>query len=80
MEAIAQAQCNDIQRYLKKEIAILDDIIVKAAKRQKAENARFQVQVSQVRQISQELDNERVACCKEVVKVEKNLGIHQGDN
>ena len=41
VEAIAQAQCNDIQRYLTKEIAILDDIIIKAAKRQKAENSRF---------------------------------------
>jgi len=33
VEAIAQAQCQDIQRYLAKEIAILDDVIVKACKR-----------------------------------------------
>ena len=41
VEAIANAQCNDIERYLRKEINILDDVILKAQKRQKAENQRF---------------------------------------
>ena len=41
VEAIASAQCNDIERYLRKEIGILDDINLKANKRQKAENERF---------------------------------------
>ena len=43
---MAKSQCADIERYLKKEIAILDDVINKANKRQKAENQRFQVQIS----------------------------------
>jgi len=38
VEAIAVAQCNDIQRYLTKEIGILEDVTVKSNKRQKAEN------------------------------------------
>lgn len=33
VEAIANAQCNDIERYLKKEIGILEDVTVKANKR-----------------------------------------------
>ena len=33
VESIAIAQCNDIQRYLQKEINILDDVILKANKR-----------------------------------------------
>ena len=49
MEAVAKAQCTDIERYLSKENSILDDVITKANKRQKAENMRFQVQISQVR-------------------------------
>ena len=46
VEDVAKSQCADIERYLKKEIAILDDVIIKANKRQKAENQRFQVQIS----------------------------------
>ena len=38
VEAISKAQCSDIERYLKKEIAILDDVIAKAQRRQQAEN------------------------------------------
>ena len=38
VEDVAKSQCNDIERYLKKEINILDDVIIKANKRQKAEN------------------------------------------
>lgn len=49
VEAISNAQCNDIERYLKKEISILDDVILKSMQRQTAENKRFQIQVSQVR-------------------------------
>ena len=41
VEDVAKAQCADIERYLHKEIAILDDVIQKSNKRQKAENQRF---------------------------------------
>ena len=41
VEDVAKAQCADIERYLSKEIKILDDTITKANKRQKAENMRF---------------------------------------
>lgn len=80
VEAIAQAQCNDIERYLTKEINILDDVITKAEKRQKAENARFQMQISQVRQISNELDNDRLECLRNLRIVENNLGIETDPN
>ena len=46
---MAKAQCADIQRYLQKEIAILDDVQKKADKKQKTENSRFQLQIGQVR-------------------------------
>ena len=38
VEDVAKAQCSDIQRYLQKEIAILDDVQKKADKKQKTEN------------------------------------------
>ena len=77
---VAKAQCQDIERYLSKEIAILDDVINKANKRQKAENMRFQVQISQVRQISEELDDSRLECVRAVRRVETNLGIEVDPN
>ena len=49
VEEVAETQCQDIKRYLQKEIAILDDVINKANVRQKAENSRFQIQVAQVK-------------------------------
>ena len=33
VEAIANAQCNDIERYLRKEIGILEDVNLKAKRR-----------------------------------------------
>lgn len=41
VEDVAKAQCADIERYLQKEIAILDDIQKKADKKQRTENQRF---------------------------------------
>ena len=38
VEDVAKSQCADIQRYLQKEIDILDDVIKKADNRQKASN------------------------------------------
>ena len=48
---------------------------MKANKRQVSENMRFQVQISQVRQISEELDDSRLECVQAVRRVESNLGI-----
>ena len=80
VEDVAKAQCADIERYLQKEIAILDDIQKKADKKQKNENQRFLLQIGQVRQISSELDASRVECVKAVVRVEQNLGIQFDSN
>ena len=80
VEAIANAQCNEIERYLRKEIGILDDINLKANKRQKAENERFYLQISQVRTISSELDTDRIECLKQLAAVERNLGIATDPN
>lgn len=77
---MAKAQCLDIERYLAKEIKILDEVITKANKRQKAENMRFQVQISQVRQISEELDDSRLECVRSVRRVQGNLGIEVDPN
>jgi len=38
VEDVAKAQCTDIQRYLEKEIAILDDVQKKANQRQLTDN------------------------------------------
>lgn len=58
----------------------MDDCIVKANKRQKAENSRFQVQISQVRKISTELDISRMECVESVIRVQTNLGIEVDPN
>ena len=39
VEDVAKSQCADIQRYLQKEIDILDDVIKKSDNRQKAMNS-----------------------------------------
>ena len=41
---------------------------------------RFQVQISQVRQISEELDDSRLECVQAVRRVESNLGIQVDPN
>ena len=63
-----------------KEINILDDVILKADKRQKSENIQFQVQISKVRQIIYELDQSRIECVEGVRRVEGNLGIEFDPN
>jgi hypothetical protein len=41
---------------------------------------RFQVQISQVRQISEELDDSRLSCVANVRKIEGSLGIEVDPN
>ena len=77
---VARAQCNDIERYLRKEIGILDDVINKADQRQKTDNLRFQVQISQTRQILEALDDSRLESVRAVRRVETNLGIEVDPN
>ena len=80
VEDVAVAQTTDIKRYLQKEIAILDDVINKFNIRQKAENSRFQIQVSQCRQILGELEDNRLESLGNLRKVEKNLGVETDPN
>ena len=75
MEEVSETQCMDIKRYLIKELTILDDVINKSNVRQKAENSRFQLQVAQVKQISNELDKSRMEALERLLKVQGNLGI-----
>ena len=53
---------------------------IKANKRQVTENQRFQVQISQVRQIVEQLDDSRLECVRAVRRVETNLGIQVDAN
>ena len=80
VEDVAKAQTVDIKRYLQKEIAILDDVINKFNIRQKAENSRFQIQISQCRIILNELEDNRLECLRNLRKVESNLGIETDPN
>ena len=80
VEEVSETQCMDIKRYLQKEIAILDDVIAKANVRQKAENSRFQIQVAQVKQISNELDKHRMEALQRLLTVQGNLGIQTDPN
>jgi chromosome segregation ATPase len=66
VEEVATAQSNDIERYLSKENNLLNDVINKFSIRQKAENTRFQVQVSQCRQILNDLEDNRLECVRNV--------------
>jgi len=56
---VAQTQCDDIERYLKKETNILEDTINKAQMRQKAENSRFFQQCQQTHRMANELNADR---------------------
>lgn len=58
----------------------MSDVIKKSNTRQKAENVRYQVQISQVRQICNELDVSRLECVTGVRRVEGNLGIEFDPN
>ena len=53
---IGKGQGNDIERYLKKECRVMDDIIVKQQKKQKAEYAKINNGVHDVCNIIVELD------------------------
>ena len=75
---MAETKCNDINKYLNKEIHYLEELISKANTKQKAENSRFQYQCQQVKQIANELDDHRMALVKRVVNVQDHLGVETG--
>lgn len=77
---VARSQCLDIERYLDKEVTILNDVIQKQSLRQKAEYSRLNEQIVDVRNIRQELDNSRIDCVKMLVNVEDVLGITTASN
>merc|ERR1712113_786700 len=80
VEEVSNTQCMDIKRYLSKELKVLDDVINKANMRQKAEHSRFQIQVAQVKTISNELDKSRMEALERLLKVQGNLGIQTDPN
>ena len=61
-----------------KEIHYLEELILKANQKQKAENSRFYYQSSQVKEIANELDDHRIELVKRLVTVEDHLGIDTG--
>ena len=66
---VACSQQVDIERYLDKEITILNDCINKQALRQKAEYSRLNEQVSDVKTIRDELDIGRMECVHKLIRV-----------
>ena len=72
---MAENKCDDINKYLTKEIHYLEELINKAQSKQKAENSRFQYQCTQVKEIANELDDHRMELLKRVINVEDHLGV-----
>ena len=75
---MAQTKCEDIDKYLNKEVHYLEELIHKAQVKQKAENSRFQYQCQQVKEIANELDDHRLLLVKRVMNVSDHLGIDTG--
>jgi hypothetical protein len=72
---VAKAQSQDIERYLLKEVAILDKIIVSQNERQDVEYARLWEKCRDYAKIRKELDEERIECVEHVNVVQKALGV-----
>ena len=75
---MAQTKCDDIDRYLTKELHYLEELISKANIKQKAENSRFTFQCNQVKDIANELDDDRMELLKRTINIEDHLGIETG--
>ena len=75
---MAQSKNSDIDKYLRKELKYLEELINKSQVKQKAENSRFSHQCQQVKLIANELDDERMILVKRVINVEDHLGIETG--
>ncbi len=77
---VANAQSADIQRYLKKETRVLDEIIEKQNQKQNFEYKRLHGQVSDVKNIVTELDAARMECVNKLIRVQNVLGIVTDSN
>ena len=75
---MAETKCEDINRYLNKEIHYLEELVSKSQVKQKAENSRFYYQCQQAKQIANELDDHRMELVKRVIVVEDHLGVITG--
>ena len=75
---MAKTKCEDIDRYLHKEISYLEELIFKADQKQKAEHTRFWHQCDQVKHIVNELDDHRMELVKRVLTVQDHLGVDTG--
>ena len=72
---MAKSQSQDIERYLLKEVAILNNMIVKQNERQDVEYSRLWEKCRDYAKIRKELDEERVECVEHVLVVQKALGV-----
>ena len=75
VESVASTQCSDIERYLRKEIGILEDIINKSQGRQTADNNKFYGQINQTSRMIGDLNDERCNCVMRMNKVQDTLGV-----
>ena len=75
---MAKTKCEDIDKYLNKEIKYLDELIGKAHEKQIIEHQRFWGQCEQVKKIVVELDDHRMELVNRVLTVQDHLGIDTG--
>lgn len=78
--SVAKSQTADIERYLNKEVKILDDVILKQDTRQKTEHSRLNGQHKDVCHIVADLDSDRMECVRKLVRVQDVLGVATDPN
>ena len=76
---MAQTKCEDIDKYLHKEIRYLDELIIKSNQKQENEHHMFWNQCEQVKVILNELDDHRMELVKRVLTVQDHLGVDTGN-
>ena len=77
---VAKAQDADIERYLNKEIKILNDVIVKQQDRQCTECRRLDGQCCDVKKMVEDLDSNRMECVRKLLRVQDVLGVRTDTN
>lgn len=66
---VADTQIRDVKDYLKKEVVILDEVIVKQRIRQNAEYSRLYRQCTEVEQLRKDIEVDRLKIVDRVVRV-----------
>lgn len=66
---ISENHCSDVEVYLKKEVQVLDEIILKQKIRQNAEYTRLYRQVAETEAIGKELEGKRSKAVNRVAKI-----------